>query len=105
MITGAMTERTAPGTEVKLQAVMEVSPFAPTHLMPRYIVEEGYLEFLTQTYAAKLRAGRRQDIDENKNERVEVEESWRAMEVAGMEGEAADDNGEYGIDGGDGGSP
>ena len=34
-----------------------------------------------------------------------MEEAPRAMEVAGMKGEAADDNGEYGIDGGDGGSP
>ena len=34
-----------------------------------------------------------------------MEEAPRAMEVAGMEGEAADDDGEYGIDGGDGRSP
>ena len=68
-------------------------------------MEEGSLEFLPQTDAAGLRAGGRRDIEENKNERVEVEETPRAMEVAGMEGESADDNGEDVIDGGDGGSP
>ena len=36
---------------------------------------------------------------------MEVEEAPRAMEVPGMEGEAADDNGEDDIDGSDGGSP
>ena len=36
---------------------------------------------------------------------MEVEESPRAMEVAGMEGEADGDDGEDGIDDGDGGSP
>ena len=36
---------------------------------------------------------------------MEVEEAPRVMEVAGMEGEAADEYGEDGIDGGDGGSP
>ena len=69
------------------------------------IVEEGYLEFLPQTDAAGLQNGGRQDIDDNKNERVEVEEAPRAMGVAEMEGEAADDDGEDGIDGGDRGSP
>ena len=69
------------------------------------IVEEGPLEFLPQTDAAGLQAGGRQDIDDNKNEGVEVEEAPRAMDVAGMEGEAAGDDGEDGIDGGDGGSP
>ena len=54
---------------------------------------------------AVLRAGGRWDINDNKNERVEVEEAPRAMEFAGMEVEAADDAGEDGIDGGDGGSP
>ena len=34
-----------------------------------------------------------------------MEEAARAMEVAGTEGEAADDDGEDGIDAGDGGSP
>ena len=68
-------------------------------------VEEGYLEFLTQTDASGLRAGGRKDIDYNKNERVEVEEALRAMEVAGMEGKATDDDVEDRIDGGDGGSP
>ena len=68
------------------------------------IEEGGSLEFPPQNYAAGLRAGGRRDINDNKNEIVEVEEAPRAMEVAGMEGEAADDNGEYGIDGGDGGS-
>ena len=34
-----------------------------------------------------------------------MEEEPRAMKVAGMESEAADDDGENGIDGGDGGSP
>ena len=33
-----------------------------------------------------------------------MEEASRAMKVAGMKGEAADDYGEDGIDGGDGGS-
>ena len=68
-------------------------------------VEGGSLEFLPQTDAAGLRVGGRRDIDDNKNEIVEVEEAPRDMEIAGMEGEAADDNGENGIDGGDGGSP
>ena len=69
-------------------------------------VEEGSLEFPPQTYAAGLQAGGRQDIDENKNEIAEVEDAPREMEVAGTEGEAADDDdGEYGIDGGDGRSP
>ena len=67
-------------------------------------LEEGSLEFLPQTDAAGLRAVGRQDIDDNNNEIVEVEEALRAMEVTGMEGEAADDDGEYGICGGDGGS-
>ena len=61
------------------------------------------MEFLPQTDAAGLRAGGRRDIDDNNNERVEVEESPRATEIVGMEGEAADDDGEDGIDGGDGG--
>ena len=65
-------------------------------------MEEGSLVFLPQTDAAGLRAGGRQDIDDNKNEILEVEEAPRVMEVAGMEVEAADDNGEYGINGGDG---
>ena len=56
-------------------------------------VEEGSLEFLPQTDMAVLRSGGMRDIDYNKNERVEVEESPRAMEVAGMEGDAADDDG------------
>ena len=64
-------------------------------------MEEGSLGFLTQTDAVGLRAGGRRDIYENNNERVEVEEAQRAMEVAGMEGEAADDNKEDRIDGGD----
>ena len=34
-----------------------------------------------------------------------MEEAPKAMEVAGMEGDAADDDVEDGIDGGDGGSP
>ena len=68
-------------------------------------VEEVSLKFLPQNDAAGLRAGGRQDIDDNKNERVEVEEAHRVMEVAGMEGEANDDCGEDGIDGGDGESP
>ena len=67
-------------------------------------LEEGSLEFITQTDATGLRAGGRQDIDDNNNKRVKVEEAPMAMEVAGTEGEAADDNGEYAIDGGDGGS-
>ena len=54
---------------------------------------------------AGLRAGGSQDIDDNKNEKVEVGEAPREMEVAGMEGEAADYNGEDGIYGGDGRSP
>ena len=33
-------------------------------------VEEGFLEFLPKTDAAGLRAGGRQEIDDNKNERV-----------------------------------
>ena len=57
------------------------------------IVEEGYLEFLPQTDAAGLRDSGRQDIDENKNERVEVEEATIAMEVAAMEVEVANDDG------------
>ena len=68
-------------------------------------LEEGSQEFLPQTDRAGLLAGGRQDIDDNKNERVEEEEAPRAMKVVGMEGEAADDNGEDGIDGGDGVSP
>ena len=36
---------------------------------------------------------------------MEVEEAPRAMEVVVMEGEADDDDGEDGIDCGDGGSP
>ena len=48
-------------------------------------VEEGSLEFLPQTDAAGLRAGGRRDIDDNKNEIVEMEEAPRAMEVVGME--------------------
>ena len=63
------------------------------------------MEFLPQTDAAGLRAAGRQDIDDNNNERVEVEEAPRVREVAGMEGEAYDDDGEDGIYGGDGGSP
>ena len=66
-------------------------------------VEEGSMEFLTQTDAARLQAGGRRDTDDNKNEIVEVEEAPRAMEVVGIEGETADDDGEDGIDGGDGG--
>ena len=34
------------------------------------IVEEGSLKFLPQTDAARLRAGGRRDINDNKNERV-----------------------------------
>ena len=56
-------------------------------------LEEGSLEFLPQTDAAGSRASRKRDIDDNKNERLEVEEAPRVMEVAGMEGEAADDDG------------
>ena len=67
-------------------------------------MEEGSLVFLPQTDAAGLRAGGRRDIDDNKNEIVEVEEAPREMEVAGMESEAADYDVEDGIDGGDGGS-
>ena len=37
VIPGEMTERTAPGTEVKSQAVTEVSLLAPTHMMPQFI--------------------------------------------------------------------
>ena len=68
-------------------------------------VEDGSLELLPQTDASGLRDGRRQDIDYNNNERVEVEEALMEMEVAGMEREADNDDGEYGIDGGDGVSP
>ena len=67
-------------------------------------MEEGSLNFLPQNDAARLRSGGRRDIDENKNEREKVEEAPRAIEVAGMEGDAADENGEDGIHGGDGGS-
>ena len=42
-------------------------------------VEEGYLEFPPQNYAAGLQAGGRRDIDDNKNERVEVKEAPRVM--------------------------
>ena len=56
-------------------------------------MEEVYLEFLTQTDAAGLRFGGRWDIDDNKNERVEGEEAPKAMEVAGTEGDTADDSG------------
>ena len=66
-------------------------------------VEDGSLEFLPQTDVDGLQAGVRRDIDDNENERVEVEEAPRVMEVTWMEGEAADNFGEYGIDGGDGG--
>ena len=66
------------------------------------IVEEGSMEFLPQTDASGLRAGGKQDIDENKNERVEVKEALRAMDISGMEGEAGDEDEGYGIDGGDG---
>ena len=48
-------------------------------------VEESSLEYLPQTDAARLRDGGRQDIDDNNNERVEVEEAPRAMEVFLME--------------------
>ena len=41
------------------------------------IVEEGSLELLPQTDAAGLRASGRRYIDDNKNERVEVEEAPR----------------------------
>ena len=68
-------------------------------------VEEGSLEFLPQTDAVGLQAIGRRDIDYNKNERVEVEEEPKAMEVAGMKDKAADYNGENDIYGGDGGSP
>ena len=68
-------------------------------------VKEGSLDFLIQTDTVGLQASGRRDIDDNNNERVEVEEAPRAMEFAGMEGEADDDTGEDGIDGGDGGSP
>ena len=67
-------------------------------------VGEVSLEFLPQNDADGLRSGGRRDIDDNKNEIVEVEETPRAMEVTGMEGEADDENGEDDIDGGDGGS-
>ena len=63
------------------------------------------MEFLPQTDVAGLRAGGRQDIDDNNNEIVEVEEALRAMGVAGIEGKAADDDGEHGIGGGYVGSP
>ena len=63
--------------------------------------EEGSLEFLPQNDATRLRAGRRRDIDDNKNERVN---RWpwsrRSSDVFGE----ADDDGEDGIDGGDRGS-
>ena len=68
-------------------------------------LEEGSMDFLHQTDASVLRSGGRQDIDDNKNEIVEVEEAPRAMEVAGMEVEAADGHGEDGIDSCDGSSP
>ena len=68
-------------------------------------VEEGSLESLNPNDASGLRAGGRRNIDDNNNERVEVEEAPRVTDILGMEGEAADDYGEYGIDGGDGGSP
>ena len=68
-------------------------------------MEEGSLEFLPQTDAAGLRDGGRRDIDDNKNEILELEESPRAMEFAGMEGEEDYEDGEDGIDGGDVGSP
>ena len=55
--------------------------------------------------AVGIQAGVSQDIDNNINERVEMDEAPRAMEVAGMEGKVADNDGEDGIDGGDGGSP
>ena len=45
-------------------------------------LEEGSLELLPQTDAAGLRSGGRWDIDDNKNERVEVEEAPWEMEVA-----------------------
>ena len=66
-------------------------------------VQEGSLEFLPQTDADELRASGRQDIDKNKIEIVEVEEAPRVMDVAGMEGETVDDDGEDGIYCGDGG--
>ena len=44
------------------------------------------MEFPPQTDVTGLRSGGRQDIDDNKNERVEVEDAPRAMGVAGMEG-------------------
>ena len=47
-------------------------------------MEEGSLGFLPQTDAAGLRAGGRRDIDDNNNEKVEVEEALKEMEVAGM---------------------
>ena len=68
-------------------------------------VEEGSLEFLQKTDAARLRSSGRRDIDNNKNEILEAEEAPRAMKVAEMEGETDDDDGEDGSDGGDGGSP
>ena len=47
--------------------------------MPRDVkrVEEGSMEFLPQTDAAELRSSGRRDIDDNKNERMEVEEALR----------------------------
>ena len=68
-------------------------------------MEEVSLDLLPPNDAAGLRAVGRRDIDDNKNERVEVEEAPRAMEVTGMEGNADADDVEDGIDGGDGGSP
>ena len=68
-------------------------------------VEEGSLEFLPQIDATGLQAGGRQDIDDNKDARVEVEGAPRAMEVVETEGGADDEYGEDGIDGGDVGSP
>ena len=68
-------------------------------------VDEGHLDFLPQTDAAGLQAGGKRDIDDNKNERMEVKEAPREMEVARTEGKAADDYGEYGIDSCYGGSP
>ena len=56
-------------------------------------VEEGSLECLTQNDVAGLRAGGRRGIDDNKNERVEVEGVPRVTEVAGVEGKAADEDG------------
>ena len=61
------------------------------------IVEGVSLEFLPQTDAVRLVAGGRRDIDDNNNERLEVEEAPREMEVAGMESKAAGGDGEDGI--------